>query len=213
VPWDAGGELQRFAYVHVAPYVDDLARTHADALAGRLSAEPLLVVGQTRSIDATRAPADGRVLWVQGRTLPARIRDDPAGSLAGRSWDEAAEPFADRVMAKLERYAPGLGAVVLDRAVLSPADRERHNRNLVGGVSIAGSMHLRQNFAFRPAPGMARYRPLVRSLVLVGAGTWPGPGLNAQSGYLAARDLLARARWHNPFKQGQHRWQSGSVSW
>lgn len=213
VPWDAGDELQRFAYVHVAPYVDDLARTYADALAGRLPVEPLLVVGQTSSVDATRAPADGQVLWVQVRTLPARIRDDPAGSLAGRSWDEAAEPFADRVMAKLERYAPGLGAAVLDRAVLSPADLERHNRNLVGGDSITGSMHLRQNFAFRPASGMSRYRTPVGSLVLVGAGTWPGPGLNAHSGYLAARDLLARARWHNLFRQGQHRRQSGRVSW
>jgi phytoene dehydrogenase-like protein len=208
VPWDAGDELQRFAYVHVAPYVDDLARIYADALTGQLPAEPLLVVGQTSSVDATRAPAHGQV-----RTLPARIRDDPVGSLAARSWDEAAEPFADRVMAKLERYAPGLGAAVLDRAVLSPADIEGHKRNLAGDDSIAGSMHLRQNFTFRPAPGMSRYRTPVGSLVLVGAGTWPGPRLNAQSGYLAARDLLARARWPNLFRQGQHWWHSGRVSW
>jgi phytoene dehydrogenase-like protein len=108
-------------------------------------------------------------------------------------------------MAKLERYAPGLGAVVLDRTVLSPADLERHNRNLVGGDSITGSMHLRQNFAFRPAPGMARYRTAIGDLVLVGAGTWPGPGLNAQSGYLAARDLLVRARWRGALGPGRRR--------
>jgi phytoene dehydrogenase-like protein len=205
VPWEAGEELQRYAYVHVAPYVDDLARTYTDALAGRLPAEPLLVVGQTSSVDPTRAPGEGQVLWIQVRTLPTRIGDDPAGSLGGKSWDEAAEPFADRVMAKLERYAPGLGAVVLDRTVLSPADLERHNRNLVGGDSITGSMHPRQNFAFRPASGMARYRTAIGDLVLVGAGTWPGPGLNAQSGYLAARDLLARARWRGALGHGRRR--------
>jgi len=203
VPWAAGEELQRYAYVHVAPYVDDLARTYTDALAGRLPAEPLLVVGQTSSVDPTRAPGDAQVLWIQVRTLPTRIRDDPAGSLGEQSWDEAAEPFADRVMAKLERYAPGLGEVVLDRTVLSPADLERHNRNLVGGDSIAGSMHLRQNFAFRPAPGMARYRTPIEDLVMVGAATWPGPGLNAQSGYIAANDLLVRARWRGALRPGR----------
>ncbi|MHB1500739.1 MAG: phytoene desaturase family protein [Candidatus Dormibacteria bacterium] len=211
VPWDAGEELQRFAYVHVAPYVDDLSRTYSDSLAGRLPAEPLLVVGQTSAVDPSRAPADGHVLWIQVRTLPPRIADDPGGALAGRSWDEAAEPFADRVMAKLERYAPGLSAAVIDRAVLSPAELERRNHNLVGGDSIAGSMHLRQNFWFRPAPGMARYRTPVGGLVLVGAGTWPGPGLNAQSGYLAARDLIGRAHWANPFRQVQGRRPLGRV--
>lgn len=196
VPWAAGEELQRYAYVHVAPYVDDLARTYADALAGRLPSEPLLVVGQTSAVDPTRAPAGGHVLWVQVRALPTRIAEDPEGVLGGASWDEAAERYADRVMAKLERYAPGLSGVVEDRAVLSPADLERHDRNLVGGDSIAGSMHLRQSFCFRPAFGMSRYRMPVRGLVLVGAGTWPGPGVNAVSGYQAARDLVARARRH-----------------
>ncbi|MHB1852692.1 MAG: phytoene desaturase family protein, partial [Acidimicrobiales bacterium] len=39
VPWAAGERLASFAYVHLAPYVDDLARAYADALAGRLPAE------------------------------------------------------------------------------------------------------------------------------------------------------------------------------
>ncbi|MHB1771861.1 MAG: phytoene desaturase family protein [Acidimicrobiales bacterium] len=194
VPWAAGELLQRFAYVHVAPYLDDLARTYADALAGRLPEEPLLVVGQTSSVDPTRAPGDGQVLWIQVRALPTTIEKDPHGQLSGATWDAAREVFADRVMAKLERYAPGLSKVVLGRTVLSPSDLERQNRNLVGGDSIAGSMHLRQNFLLRPGLGMARSHLPLMGLRLVGAGVWPGPGLNALSGHHAARDLVRESR-------------------
>ncbi|MHB8456317.1 MAG: phytoene desaturase family protein, partial [Acidimicrobiales bacterium] len=194
VPWAAGEEFQRYAYVHIAPYLDDLARTYASALAGELPREPLLVVGQTSAVDPSRAPDGCHLCWIQVRTLPTRITSDPDGSLAGSSWDQAAEEYADRVLAKLERYAPGLGALILDRSVWSPSALERWDRNLVGGDSIGGSMHLRQNFLFRPAPGMARYRLPIKGLRLVGAGTWPGPGVNAGSGYLAARELLGSPR-------------------
>lgn len=195
VPWAAGAALQQYAYVHVAPYMDDLARTYGDALAGRLPAEPLLVVGQTSTVDPTRAPGGDHVLWLQVRTLPRHILADPLGRLEGTRWDDAAEPYAERVLTKLERYAPGLSAITLDRAVLSPADLERHDRNLVGGDSISGSMHLRQNFLFRPAAGMSRYVTPIPHLLMIGAATWPGPGVNGGSGYQAARALLARQRW------------------
>ncbi len=193
IPWAAGGELASYAYVHVAPYLDDLARTYADALGGRLPLEPLLVIGQTSSVDPTRAPAGHHVTWVQVRTLPPRIVEDPAGELGGLSWDEAAAPYAERVLDKLERYAPGIRRLVVGKAVLSPADLERHDANLVGGDSISGSMHLRQSFLLRPALGMSGYRTPVPGLLLIGAATWPGPGLNAVSGYEAARMLLTTA--------------------
>jgi phytoene dehydrogenase-like protein len=94
-------------------------------------------------------------------------------------------------MAKLERYAPGIGGLVLDRAVLSPAELERRNPNLVGGDSIAGSMHLRQNFVFRPFPAVGDYESGVAGLLMTGASTWPGAGVNALSGYNVAQKLLA----------------------
>jgi len=145
VPWRAGEDLARFAYVHVAPFVDDLALTYAHSCAGILPAEPMLVVGQTSAVDATRAPAGEHVVWVQVRTLPGAISGDALGEIGARDWAAAAEPYADRVIAKLERYAPGIGGLVRGRAVLSPADLQRLNPNLAGGDSLAGSMHLRQN--------------------------------------------------------------------
>ena len=196
--WEAGGELSQFAYVHIAPFVADLADTYAQACAGLLPAEPMLVVGQTSAVDPSRCPPGegGAVLWVQVRALPSEIRGDAAGAIEARDWSAAAEPYADRVLAKLERYAPGIGELVLDRAVLTPADLERHDPNLAGGDSISGSMHLRQNFLFRPFPAVADYETGIDRLLMVGAATWPGAGVNAISGYNVAQKLLAPApRW------------------
>lgn len=189
VPW-RGEELEDFAYVHVGPYVDDLARTYQQALAGLLPDSPMLVVGQTSRVDPTRAPAGRHVLWLQVRTLPSEILGDALGEITGTDWDEVKEAVADRVMAKLEEYAPGVGATVRVRTVLSPRDLERSNPNLVGGDSVSGSHHVAQNFLFRPWNGMSGYATDVPGLYLVGAATWPGGGTNALSGYLCAQLLL-----------------------
>jgi phytoene dehydrogenase-like protein len=190
IPWRSGEDIARFAYVHIAPYLDDLARMYAQAAAGLLPTEPMLVVGQTSAVDPTRAAGGDHVVWVQVRALPGVIAGDALAAIAARTWEQAAEPYADRVMAKLERYAPGIGRLVLDRAVLSPADLERRNPNLVGGDSLAGSMHLRQNFCFRPFPGVSDYESGVSGLSMVGASTWPGAGVNALSGYNLAQKLI-----------------------
>jgi phytoene dehydrogenase-like protein len=187
--WSAGAELRRFAYVHLAPSLAALARTYTEALDGLLPGEPGLVVGQPTAIDPSRAPAGKHVLWVQVRVLPSHIRGDAAGSIAGTKWDDVKEAYADRVIGIIERYAPGFSANLLARAVLSPADLERDNPNLVGGDSLGGSHHLDQNFLFRPAFGWSRYRTPVERLYMVGASTWPGAGTGAGSGFMLAKML------------------------
>jgi len=190
--WRAPPDLDGFAYVHIAPYVEDLAETYTASMNGMLPKSPMLVVGQTSAVDPSRAPEGGEVLWVQVRTLPSEIRGDAAGEIEARTWGEAAEPFADRVMRKLEEYAPGVGDLVLDRVVYSPEDLEEHNPNLKGGDSLGGSHHLRQNFIFRPFPGWSNYDMPVKGLYMVGAATWPGAGTNATSGYLASKEILRK---------------------
>jgi len=189
--WSAGKELQRFAYVHLAPDLDMMARTYADAMAGMLPAEPVLVVGQPTAIDPSRAPDGKHILWVQVRVLPAAIRGDAAGTITARDWDAVKEAYADRAVDIIERYAPGTKAKILARHVDSPIDLERRNTNLVGGDQIAGSHHLSQNFLFRPVPGWARYATPVKALYLIGASTWPGAGTGAGSGYMLAKMLAS----------------------
>ena len=187
--WSAGAALRKFAYVHLAPSLSQMAKTYTEALDGLLPIEPGLVVGQPTAIDPSRAPPGRHVLWVQVRVLPSRIRGDAAAAIAGTDWDQIKEAYADRVVSIIERYAPGFSANILGCAVLSPADLERDNPNLVGGDSLGGSHHLDQNFFFRPAFGWSRYRTPVERLYMVGASTWPGAGAGAGSGFMLAKML------------------------
>ncbi|MEM9221792.1 MAG: NAD(P)/FAD-dependent oxidoreductase [Pseudomonadota bacterium] len=189
-PWTAGEELQKFAYVHLAPTLALLSQTYAQATEGLLPAEPGIVVGQPTAIDPSRAPDGKHVLWLQVRVVPATILGDAAGEISAHEWSEAKEAMADRVMAILERYAPGVSGSVLARTVHSPQDLEAFNRNLVGGDSLGGSHHLRQNFMLRPAFGMAGHRTPIKGLYHIGSSTWPGAGVGAGSGYLAAKDIV-----------------------
>ena len=57
--------------------------------------------------------------------------------------------MTDAIEAQVERFAPGFRQRVLARHVLSPADLERRNANLVGGDIGGGAMNLRQLFSVR----------------------------------------------------------------
>src|ERR1035438_3303212 len=143
--WRAGQALRDFAYVHLAHSFEQMARTYAEAMAGRLPSEPVLVVGQPTAIDPTRAPAGRHVLWIQVRVLPFEVRGDAAGEIESGDWDVIKDRYAERVLDLLERHAPGIRASVLGRSVLSPLDLQRDNPNLD------------QFFVFRPALGQSRW--------------------------------------------------------
>ncbi|GAA5125962.1 phytoene desaturase family protein [Pseudonocardia adelaidensis] len=203
VPWQ-DERLASCAYVHAGSYVDDMARTYQQSLARLLPDEPLLVVGQTSVVDPTRVPVQGRhLVWVQVRTVPGSIKGDAGGRIAGTSWSDVREPYADRVLDVLEGYAPGLKAVVRARAAFSPDDLQQQNCNLAGGDSVAGSHHLDQLLMLRPSLALSRYRTPIPRLYLAGAGTWPGAGVNAVSGVLAAETLLRDAGRRRPPGRGR----------
>jgi phytoene dehydrogenase-like protein len=180
-PWTAR-EARTYNYVHIGPYIDDMAQTYTDAAAGRLPVSPTLVIGQPTVTDPSRAPIGKHTLWVQVRMLPLELVD-------GSQWDDIAEAYADRVMEKIENYAPGLKNLIIARTVHSPADLERYNVNLIGGDSLGGSHHPAQFFFLRPVPGWGRHRTPVKDLYICGAGTWPGGGVGGTSGAIVANIL------------------------
>jgi phytoene dehydrogenase-like protein len=187
--WRAGAALKGFAYVHLAPSLDQMARTYAQAQAGLLPDEPILVVGQPTVFDRSRAPEGKHVLWLQVRMAPGTITGDAKGEITATDWTEAAEPFANRALSILEAHAPGTRAKILARRIVTPTELEADNPNLVGGDQVCGSHHLSQHFLFRPARGHADGSTPIANLHLTGAAVWPGAGTGVGSGFLLARKL------------------------
>jgi phytoene dehydrogenase-like protein len=199
----------RTAVLHLTPGLDGVSRAVNEAERGLLPAEATVVLGQPLTIDESRAP-DGRwIFWVQLQELPWHVRGDAAGELdvGDGTWTESLrERYADRIQARIARHVPELESLVLERTVLSPADLEAANVNLVHGDPYSGSLALDQNFLWRPFAAQPGHRTPIDRLWQIGASTWPGPGLGAGSGTLVAQELLrptapvrlarrARTRW------------------
>jgi phytoene dehydrogenase-like protein len=187
--WRAAPDLSTFAYVHIAPSLDQMARTYAQAQAGLLPDEPVLVVGQPTVVDNTRAPDGHHILWIQVRMAPGVILGDSKGTITATDWTAAAAPFAERALDILELHAPGTRAKTLGRRIVPPTELESDNPNLVGGDQLCGSHHLHQHFLYRPARGHADGSTPLKNLHLTGAAVWPGAGTGAGSGFLLARAL------------------------
>ena len=200
--WTSGDDLWRYNYVHLNGKADQIASTYAQCMGGLLPSRPMMVVGQPTHADPSRAPAGHAVIRLQVRAVPARIAGDADDAIPGRDWASVKEAYADRVIAQLAEHAPGVAQAILARHVMSPDDFERENVNLIGGDCVSGSHHLDQNYFSRPFRGWSSYRTPVESLLMVGASTWPGGGVNATSGFLAAEELLTAMRRGTP--RGRH---------
>jgi phytoene dehydrogenase-like protein len=118
-------ELKRFAYVHIAPSMDQMARTYQQAKAGLLPDAPVIVCGQPTVVDPGRAPSGKHILWLQVRMAPGEIKGDAKGEITARNWSEAATPFADRALDILEQYAPRTRVNIIAQHVVTPCLRQR----------------------------------------------------------------------------------------
>jgi phytoene dehydrogenase-like protein len=90
---------------------------------------------------------------------------------------------------QIERFAPGFRDCILERNVITPADYERYNPNLVGGDINGGLQDLAQMF-LRPTARM--YSTSLKNLYLCSSSTPPGGGVHGMCGYHAARVALRR---------------------
>jgi phytoene dehydrogenase-like protein len=171
--------------IHIAPSLDYIEAAYDDARRGEASAAPVLECTIPSAVDPSLAPPGKHVMQLFVQYAPYRLR---AGS-----WDELKEPFADRCLALLERYAPGVTRSVIARQTLSPLDLERRF-GLTGGNIFQGAMTPGQLFFLRPLAGYADYRTPIPRLYLCGAATHPGGGIMGACGYNAAREILRDVR-------------------
>jgi phytoene dehydrogenase-like protein len=180
--------------VHIAHSVDELS-TFASQVSGRtVPAEPLLLMGLMTSADATRSPAGTESVWAYTH-VPQHARDDAGGAGIRGVWDaDDCNRMADRMQARIERFAPGFGDLVLARRVLGPREMQARNANLHNGALNGGTAALHQQLVFRPVPGLGRAETPVKGLYLGSASAHPGGGVHGAPGANAARAALAHAR-------------------
>ena len=173
IPWRAT-ECSRAGTVHLGGTLEEIAASERAPWEGRISENPYVLLVQSSLFDPARAPADKHTAWAYCHV--------PNG---------CAIDMTDRIERQIERFAPGFRGRVLARHVMSPADLQRHNPNLVGGDVGAGSQELSQLFT-RPVLRANPYATPVTGLYLCSASTPPGGGVHGMCGHSAARSVLQR---------------------
>ena len=171
--------------IQVGPTVDDLERAFDDAKYGGISRRPYLDLTIPTLTDPSLAPAGKHVMSVYVQYTPYTLREG--------DWESRRDEVGDVVLRTLEEHAPGIGARVLHRHVLTPADLERVY-GLTGGHPFHGEPSLNQLYVTRPLLGWSRYRGPVKGLYLCGAGAHPGGGVTGGPGQNAAREILRDLR-------------------
>ncbi|MFQ6012468.1 MAG: hypothetical protein ACE5LS_02335, partial [Thermoplasmata archaeon] len=106
----------------------------------------------------------------------------PEGGLD--AWDDVTEDVLQRSEDRMEEYAPGFRAGIVDRVGYSPADVARRNMSAINGVWSAGIVEPGQMYLDRPFEGCGAPRTPFKNLYLSN-GVWPhsfswlGAGHNA----------------------------------
>ncbi len=169
IPW-RDERVSRACTVHLGGRLDEIAASERDAWSGQASARPFVLLAQHSLFDDTRAPAGKHTAWTYCHV--------PHGSTVD---------MLPRIEQQIERFAPGFRERVLARHVMTPADFERYNPNLVGGDIGAGVTDMRQ---FIARPTLRWYSTPCRGLYICSAATPPGVGVHGMCGYYAAQRAL-----------------------
>ena len=171
VPWTAQ-HCARAATVHLGGTLEEVVASEASPSRGQVHERPFVLFVQPTLFDPSRAPAGKHIAWAYCHV--------PNGCTLN---------LTSHIENQVERFAPGFRDRILSRSILTPADFERRNANLVGGDINGGMMDLRQVFA-RPVPSLTPYRTPLRGVYLCSASTPPGGGVHGMGGFHAAKAAL-----------------------
>jgi phytoene dehydrogenase-like protein len=178
VDWALGGpipwrdpEVARAVTVHLGGTLEEIAASERAVWGGHIPERPFVLLAQHTIQDPTRAPEGKHTLWGYCHV--------PHGSTAD---------MLPRIEQQIERFAPGFCDRVLARHVMTPADFEQYNANLVGGDIAAGVTDIWQLFT---RPTWRTYATPVRGLFICSASTPPGVGVHGMCGFFAARRALS----------------------
>jgi len=168
-----------------ATSIDEMERSFDPSKYGLLPSSPVLEATIPSLVDPSLvagAPDGTHVMSVVAQWMPP--------GLSAEDWAGRRDEVGDLVVRTLETVAPGLGARIRARQVLTPADLETEY-GLTGGHPLHAEPALDSFFLWRPLLGWARYRMPVDGLYLAGSGAHPGGGITGIPGRNAAREVLA----------------------
>jgi phytoene dehydrogenase-like protein len=172
IPW-RDPAVARAGTVHLGGSFEEIAASERGTWQGRVSERPFVLLAQHSLFDRSRAPEGRHTAWGYCHV--------PSG---------ATVDMLPAIEAQIERFAPGFRDRVLARHVITPADFEQRNPNLVGGDIAMGVTDLRQMLV---RPTLSWYRTPRRGLYICSASTPPGVGVHGMCGYFAAQAALSDA--------------------
>ena len=180
---DGAGSSPYGALQLLAPSRMALRRAHGEFVAGAPPTDPAVLVMSFSAIDPTIAPP-GR------HNITAWAQWHPYALSNGENWDDIRDREGEKIIAQVEKLAPGFTDRIEHVHVQTPLDLERE-LGLRRGNVMHVEMGLDAMFMYRPLPELAGYRSGVDGLYLTGASMHPGGGVFGASGRTAARVLLA----------------------
>ena len=175
IPWKAK-ECQRAGTVHVGGALAEIAASESAVWKGEHPDRPYVLLAQQSLFDSARAPEEQHTAWAYCHV--------PHGS----TFD-----VTDRIVAQVERFAPGFRDCILAQRARTAAAMEQYNPNYVGGDINGGVQNFAQLFT-RPATHFPPYATPTAGLYLCSSSTPPGGGVHGMCGYFAAQTVLRHNR-------------------
>jgi phytoene dehydrogenase-like protein len=169
----------------LAESLDDIETAFQQAVAGEPATLPFADICIPSVFDDSLAPAGKHVMSMFTQWVPCTYADAP--------HDGELDAYADRVLARVEKVAPGFTGSVLHRQVIGPHQMQEEY-GLVGGNIFHGELSLGQMFHARPAAGYADLRTPVRGLYQAGSATHGGGGVTGIPGRNVVGQILADRR-------------------
>ncbi|WP_377512183.1 phytoene desaturase family protein [Octadecabacter sp. R77987] len=166
----------------IAPSAQDVERAFNPAKYGAMSPAPLIEAVIPSLTDPDVAPDGTHVLSAVVSYVPY--------ALEGGWTKKARAQLLDRVVATLDRYAPGIGGLISHNQVLTPVDIENMT-GAPGGHWHHAEMGLDQLLTVRPANLLSRYAFGVGGLYLCGASAHPGGDVMGAAGRNAAMQVIS----------------------
>jgi phytoene dehydrogenase-like protein len=148
---------------------------------GKVPKSPSLGMQIPSFWDDTAAPPGRHAGTIFSTHFPCTAPRDQHGRLK--------DDMANRVIDKLNRYAPNFRESIINKAVFAPLHYEAMF-GCTGGDFMHGLFHPEQVAEFRPVVGWTEYRTPIANLYLCGSACHPGAGVTFIPGYNSAHEVL-----------------------